>query len=255
VSRSTHQLAAVVTPAMATFWHLLDRAADGAFVVRRGSVLACVNPDVPERSLFNSVMYAEPDELLAHLDELQAIYDGLGVQGWTVWAPREDSSVTAELGRRGHRLDGAPDALALNLEELVAPEVGDVDWALDTDLQRLIALNDAAYPWPDGTFARALGRLPADRWHVYVASVDGEPASCLMTYDDSGNTRPEFVATKPDARGEGLSGRLLGLALGHARERGCRTSTLHASKMGQPVYARLGYRVVSQWEMWERRAG
>ncbi len=251
---AAHRLAAVVAPAMETFWRLLGAAAEGTFVVQRKSMLAAVNPAVPERSLFNSVMYTQSGDLLAHLDELVAIYDDAGVQGWTVWCPHDDAAVSAELARRGHRLDGTPDALALDLADLVAPDIGDLEWTLDDDLERLIAINDAAYPWPDGTFARALGQLPADGWHIYVASVDGEAASSLMTYDTGANTRPEFVATVPDARGAGLAGRLLGLALGHARDRGCATSTLHASKLGQPVYERLGYRVVSHWDMWERRS-
>lgn len=248
-------LAAAVKPAMATFWNLLDGAGEGASVVRLGGVLASISPAVPERSLFNAVMYLEPDGLSEHLDELETAYDDAGIKAWTVWAPSEDRELTAELARRGHLLDASPDALALSLEELAAPEVGDLEWTLEGNLDRLIAINDAAYPWPEDTFVKALGRMPADGWHVYVASLGGDAVSCLMTYDADGNTRPEFVATLPEARGQGISARLLGLALSQARDRGCRASTIHASKMGQPVYERLGYRVVSSWEMWERRSG
>jgi hypothetical protein len=41
--------------------------------------------------------------------------------------------------------------------------------------------------------------------------------------------------------------------LEQARERGKRASTLIATKLGYPVYEKLGYREVGALEMWERR--
>ena len=62
-----------------------------------------------------------------------------------------------------------------------------------------------------------------------------------------------LVATLPEARGRGLAGALMAHALVDAGERGLRTSTLVATKMGRPVYERLGYRGLGALEMWERR--
>jgi hypothetical protein len=45
----------------------------------------------------------------------------------------------------------------------------------------------------------------------------------------------------------------LGQVLLDSRDRGCKTTTLQATKMGEPVYAALGYRVIGRLEMWERR--
>jgi hypothetical protein len=42
-------------------------------------------------------------------------------------------------------------------------------------------------------------------------------------------------------------------ALLDARERGCATSSLQATKMGRPVSAGLGYRDLGPIQMWERR--
>jgi hypothetical protein len=39
-----------------------------------------------------------------------------------------------------------------------------------------------------------------------------------------------------------------------ARERGCATTSLQATKLGHSIYARLGYRDVGAVQMWERRA-
>jgi hypothetical protein len=42
-------------------------------------------------------------------------------------------------------------------------------------------------------------------------------------------------------------------ALADGRERGCEVTTLQATKLGRPVYERLGYRGFGTIEMWERR--
>jgi predicted GNAT family acetyltransferase len=61
-----------------------------------------------------------------------------------------------------------------------------------------------------------------------------------------------MVAVVPEARGQGLSGKLIAHSLADAVERGCRTATLVATKLGRPVYERLGFEGLGALEMWER---
>jgi predicted acetyltransferase len=42
-------------------------------------------------------------------------------------------------------------------------------------------------------------------------------------------------------------------ALSEAAERGCETSTLQATKLGRPVYERVGYEDFGALQMWEYR--
>ena len=88
---------------------------------------------------------------------------------------------------------------------------------------------------------------------LYQARVDGEPACVLGTVDDGDDCGVYLVATLPEHRGQGLARRLLHAALAEARERGLRTSSLQATKLGYPVYERLGYEPICAIEMWERR--
>ncbi len=53
---------------------------------------------------------------------------------------------------------------------------------------------------------------------------------------------------------QGLARRLLHQALIDARDRGLTVSSLQATKMGYPIYERLGYEPICTLEMWERRA-
>jgi GNAT superfamily N-acetyltransferase len=89
---------------------------------------------------------------------------------------------------------------------------------------------------------------------IYVASFQGEPVCSLLASYHEGNCEIDGVATVPEARGRGLSGRLLAHALVDARERGCSTTTLVATKLGLPVYERLGYGALGTLDMWERRS-
>jgi GNAT superfamily N-acetyltransferase len=99
--------------------------------------------------------------------------------------------------------------------------------------------------------ARAVRELPGVILHV--ARADGRPASVVGTHDHGGDSCIVYVATLPEARGRGLASRLMAHALHEARGRGATTTSLQATKMGYPVYARLGYRDLGALQMWERR--
>jgi GNAT superfamily N-acetyltransferase len=139
---------------------------------------------------------------------------------------------------------------ALELADVEAPAEGELDLLerpTPADFDPIVA---AAYGWPG--FATAIPAFPPS-FHPYVALADGQPACCLITFDEDGDTCIQIVGTVPQVRGRGLAGRLLSQALVDARERGCTTSTLQATRMGYPVYSRLGYRDLGRVQMWERR--
>jgi predicted acetyltransferase len=88
---------------------------------------------------------------------------------------------------------------------------------------------------------------------LYQARVAGEPACVMGTLDDADDCGVYLVATTSEHRGRGLARRLLHVALAEGRERGRLISTLQATKLGYPVYQRLGYEPVCALGMWERR--
>ena len=61
------------------------------------------------------------------------------------------------------------------------------------------------------------------------------------------------MATLPANRGERLASRVLAHALHEAEERGQITTSLQASKLGQSIYARLGYRPLGEIHLYETR--
>jgi GNAT superfamily N-acetyltransferase len=215
--------------------------------VDTGGIGALVMPSAPERSMVNGVVYERGADVAGAYDALESLYDG--VQAWTVWVPGEDTRTSDFLASRGHVLDANTASMALDLATFEPPPELP-SWERATP-EQLGTVNDAAYPWKDGSLERAARvSFSPDDFHLYVA----EDAAVLAIRDCDGDAGVWLVATRPEARGRGLAGGLLAVAILEARERGCDISTLQATRAGEPVYARLGYEKFGSIGMWEKRA-
>lgn len=218
-------------------------------VVERGSALAAVLPVAPERSVVNCVTYLAPADLEKAYDEIAAAYQAIGAQ-WTVWVHEGDRETAALLNERGHVLDAEPAAMGRTLAD--PPERPELeDWTDQGSMSDVGRLNDLSYAYGTDTFARLFSSITEG--HAYVARLDGKPVGCVLMVDHEGNSDVEWVAVVPEARGRGLSGKLMAHALADAAERGCATSTLVATELGRPVYERLGFETLGKLQMWERR--
>jgi GNAT superfamily N-acetyltransferase len=226
-------------------WGAMGR--NGAHWVERDGVGALVTPAVPNRSIVNSVVYQRGADLEAAYDWLAAEF--ADVDAWTVWVPETETSDAAFLQGRGHKLDADPAMMALDLRSY-APTLPLPDWK-PASVEELARINEAAYPWQDGSMQRAItgAAFDDDEFRLYITQ-----DACVLGIDYcDGDAGVMFVATLPEARGRGLASGLLAAALVEARDRGCDISTLQATKMGESVYARLGYKRLGAIQMWEKR--
>lgn len=235
---------------------------EGGGSVRLDGLSAAITPVAPGRSVFNSVIYEDPAAVGPALGELATAYADAGVWAWTVWVPGEDAEVRRVLAAAGHRLDGEPRSMVLELGELADFEAGELDWdrTQDAELVGLTGGRGFGFDAPtkgDGPppmRGNPLAGIADAGGQCYLARHDGEPAATVVIYDHEGDAGVYWVATVPDARGRGLCRGLMSRALLDARDRGCETASLQATKMGAPVYADLGFRDLGVIEMWERRS-
>jgi len=234
------------------WYRLVGGASEGARVFERDGVVAAVVPAAPERAVVNAVLYRSADGLEAAYDELGAAYEEIGAK-WTVWVAPGDDAAAALLESRGHYLDARPMAMARELDGVERPPPDALaNWTAEGELTAVGRVNDRSYTFGTDSFSRSLQTLPDGAAHVYVASDEaGEPIGCLTVVDHHGNSEVQLVAVVPEARGQGITRRLLGHALADAAERGSETSTLIATPLGYPVYERLGYRPLERVAMWE----
>lgn len=222
-----------------------------ARLIDRDGLIAAISATLPELSIFNSVVYLDPAALAAAREEIAAAYAEAG-NAWTVWVPEGDTETASMLEGAGHTLDAQPRAMGIGLDRIEEPDLGDIDWTAEGDPDEMAALNDEAYGYPPGTWSRGMGR-PGPELHVYVASLDREPVATVSARDSGTDCTIWNVATAERARGRGLSTALMKQALHDARQRGCETSTLQATKLGAPIYRRCGYEDFGYLGMWELR--
>lgn len=223
----------------------------GARTIERDGLFAMVNPAVSERSVFNSVICADGASLSDSYAELAAEYAKHGC-AWTVWVPERDSQVIALLERAGHRLDAEPRAMGMELAGLEEPDLSDLEWTDEAGIELAGPLNDRAYGYAEGTWAKGTGPAP-EGLITYAAFVEAEPASTVAVRDFGGDCSVWNVATVEAARGRGLATRLMRRALWDGAQRGCVTTTLQATKLGAPVYGSIGYQDFGALQMWELR--
>jgi GNAT superfamily N-acetyltransferase len=238
----------------APLWRLYADACHGE-VIAEGEVEATLVPQSPNRSFFNSVFYSDTDALIEELPRLAGVYDGAGVNAWTVWIPEFDDRAREALANSGHKLDATPRAMGLELSGLQVPE-SDPGIELreeepdEANMEVIRRINETAYGYPPGDFPPI---EPMPDTGLHFADLHGQTVGTTVTWDRGLDTEVTFVATLPEARGRGIAKRLLARALEGARGSGQTASTLIATKLGFPVYVDLGYRDVGGLEMWERR--
>src|SRR5262249_50338242 len=143
-------------------------------LIRREGLLAAVAPAAPQRSIFNSVFYDDPEAPAREYEALAEAYEAAGGRAWTGWGPDDDRATADLLAARGHGLDRHPRAMARELGELAAEppapsgvERGPIDAAVAAEL------NDRAYGLGEDGFRAALAGETAIRWHG--AHAGGEP--------------------------------------------------------------------------------
>jgi GNAT superfamily N-acetyltransferase len=93
--------------------------------------------------------------------------------------------------------------------------------------------------------------LAVPGWRTWLAYRGGEPAAACCTYDDGAALGVYWLATLPPHRTRGLGRAVMSAALAASPGR---PAALVATVAGEPLYAALGFRVVSQ-VAWYRAAG
>jgi GNAT superfamily N-acetyltransferase len=83
----------------------------------------------------------------------------------------------------------------------------------------------------------------------FVARVDGRAVSSSLAIEIDGSVGVFGVATLPDARGRGVGTAITAAAVDWARDR-ADLAWLQASEDGRNVYERMGFEVVSDWDVW-----
>jgi GNAT superfamily N-acetyltransferase len=85
---------------------------------------------------------------------------------------------------------------------------------------------------------------------VYLGRADGGPVVSGFTVR-TGDTLGIFtIATEPAARGRGFGAAMTSRLIADGAAAGCTVAALQASDMGRPIYERIGFRVVQEYDVY-----
>jgi ribosomal protein S18 acetylase RimI-like enzyme len=221
-----------------------------------GGVQAAIAPAVASHPLFNAVVYDEPGALLEQLGGIDDAYRAAGIEAWMVWVRPGHGEVARALEVAGHALDGSRQLMAGELDAMDLAPRAEPDLGLDVHgtWDEIAAVNDVAHAvTPERSFRAATARLHNVPTRGWIARVGAQPASVMVTNVHDGDCYVFGAATLPELRGRRLATELLRRALRTAHEEGAQTTTLEARLLAAQLDARLGYRVLGELQMWERR--
>jgi Acetyltransferase (GNAT) domain len=229
---------------------VLGGQAAGGEVLERHGLLASFVPQAPDSPTLNAAI-ALQDELVAHtLQQLQTHYEEIGIRRWGVWTDASYGAVIRTLHENGMRLTSSSPGMGLPLAQL---NLNGRAPAGPADLATVGRINDPAYGNPDGRLERTLAPLPKGLLYAYRADLDGRPASVALALHHGEDCGISFVATAPYARRHGLATDVMHRIAIEARDAGLTSTTLQATDLGERLYRALGYRKVSDMQLWERR--
>jgi GNAT superfamily N-acetyltransferase len=229
---------------------LLGGEAAGGVIVDEHGIVASFVPGAPDSPTLNAAIVVADELDLDLLDAMRVRWEQIGVRRWGVWTDGAKYRVTDTLRTARMRVTSSAPGMAAEIEHL--PLNGRAP-ARTTDLATVGHINDLAYGNPDGRLERTLAPLPPGRLRAYVAELQGRPASVALALHHEQDCGISFVATAPHARRQGLASDVMQRVAIDARDAGMTSTTLQATNLGEKLYYALGYRKVSDMQLWERR--
>jgi len=236
---------------VANAWEYATRAQGGRWDRWEDAHVSDLGSSCP---FLNNITLIRPLDEMAAANLATRIDAFFGRQGggssllWSGWP-------TPDLARHGFNFWGQPPLMVRAVggdapdqpAGLRIDEVSDATGLVDFEQ---ILVNGYPTPWlqpftPGCAFdARVLGG-PLRFWVGYV---DGQPVSCSAAFVDAEVVGVFMVATLAEARGKGYGSAITWAATSADPEL---PALLHSSDAGRPVYERLGYRIVTRFDLWE----
>ncbi|MGE5690982.1 MAG: GNAT family N-acetyltransferase [Pseudomonadota bacterium] len=240
-----------IEEALVGHWSHLGRWPKGALVEEHGTLrYETPIPSLPYNGVIRTTIIGDPDEVVADVLDTFRRRDVECL--WWV----HPSALPGDLGRRlaanGLSAVERVTGMAIELDDWrPQPTPPDVRYEpVETD-EALGAYADliVAY-WDVPDESRALVEEVNAYWgprsapvHRWLALVEGQPVGKVLL----SLAAPEGIAAiygmsvRPELRGRGIAGGLTTVALGRARDLGCRRVVLHSSELAVGVYERAGF--------------
>jgi ketosteroid isomerase-like protein len=218
----------------------------------------------PRGSFFhNSVMVREPVVLR---DVLTLVRETHGARGlpFSIWTrAHADAALEKELAAAGFRAEIVMPAMALLGDPGTVPATPGLDVrpvvndGLRRDFARVTTETFGQLGTPPEVVEEAFASLAALRApHIqgFVGYAEDAPVTAAAVYVSHGVAGIGWVGTVAEVRGRHYAEAVTWAAVREGFRRGAAFATLQASKMGRPVYERMGFVTPSEYRVWTEGA-
>ena len=218
-------------------WAALAQLSPGARLERRDAVAVAVFPQWAP--LNNAIALAAPDPT-----EAAAVFAAAGVSAWAFWVPSTATDLDAPDGV-GSVAGCKRDTTTLIMTAELGPQLRAHDGIVRTSIASATRAGDE--PVPVGELGEPDGISGLSGW-AYV--VDGSAVAGAWSHLHGTDCGVYAVGTHPAWRRRGIGAALVEHVLAAARRSGARTASLQSTRMGQSLYAALGFVSVGRYEEW-----
>jgi GNAT superfamily N-acetyltransferase len=225
-------------------WTALAQLSPGARLVRTRHAAVAVFPSWAP--LNNAIVLGNgsraPSDAAGSVREH---YVDAGISAWALWVPSRATVLDADDGRPPV-VGMVRDTTTLVMEATLGDDLRRDHRVVPTSIAvATLAAGDAPVP------ANRLAGPGAVQGLTGWALVSGDHAVAgAWSFVDRSDCGIYTVGTVPGWRRRGLGRALVEHVLADAHDRGARTATLQSTRMGQPLYASLGFRAAGRYEEW-----
>jgi len=200
----------------------------------------------------------KPEEAAAALAEAERVFRthdrSLGVDVERGRHPNVDAALRA----MGLEMVATRPAMTADVEDMEPAQVPEgIEIVRVTDPELLADLVDVevgAFETDRGVAEGLLApsQLSLPNVRLYAAIADGRAVAQAVTNTQDGAVGVFGVATLPEYRRQGIGTAITAFAIDDVR-RETDLAWLQSTEMGRPLYERMGFRPVSDWDVWVRQ--
>lgn len=234
-------------------WRDRVRHLDGHVIDEVDGIVVCLS-NLPAPDQQAALVEREPVDAMRALADAEAIFETNGQSFGILVQRRRHETVDRALREYGLSVIMTEPAMAIRVADVspgVVPAGVEIVPVTDAELLgRLVDVEVRSFGSDRAVARRLLGPgqlgLPAVRF--YAALIDGRPIAQAYTHSVNGTIGVWGVGTVPEERGRGIGTALTAFAIRDAP--GIEFAWLMATSEGRSLYERMGFRHISDWDVW-----
>jgi predicted GNAT family acetyltransferase len=251
------EIAERIATGMVAFWRDRVRHLPGHVLHEVDGVVVCLTGlDDDEQN--TALIERQPEDAAAALAEAERVFKAHGRSIGVDLERSRHPDVDAELRAMGLEMVATRPAMAIRIQDVALAQMPDgIEIARVTDPGLLADLVDVEV----GTFETdravaegllAPSQLSLPNVRLYAATADGRAVAQAVTNTQRGAVGVFGVATLPAYRRRGIGTAITAFAIDDVRD-GADLAWLQSTEMGRALYERMGFRFVSDWDVWVRQ--